>query len=228
MKTWLPALAVLVLSALASSEAHAQIHQGDFRLAFDMSVLSYTMGRIKADSPAGDYKSKDNSFAVGPSSSWNSGLSLAYAASRRVIPGFYLGFQRVKSTGEQELGNTNSDRPEITFSQLELRPFLELAFIPDSRFVPYGVLGFSYLRRASERKDNGQSSDTDNYGIGPMLGLGFHAFAGSKVSIDLGLCYRALFIDDEDQERALEGTGLRDIKQREHALFLTLGASLWL
>jgi Outer membrane protein beta-barrel domain len=228
MKTWLPALAVLVLSALASSEAQAQIHQGDFRLAFDMSMLSFTMGRIKADSPAGDYKAKDNSFALGPSSSPNSGLSIAYAASRRVIPGFYLGFQRVKSTGEQELGNTSTDRPEVTNSQLELRPFLELAFVPDSRFVPYGVLGFSYLRRATERKDNGQSRDTDSYGIGPMLGLGLHAFAGSVASIDLALCYRGLFIDDEDQEGALQGTGLRDIKQREHAVFLTLGASLWL
>ncbi len=227
MKTWPLALAVLALSALTSGNAQAQVRQGDFRLFFDVGLISHTMSRVKAHTPVGDFKDKANVFTIGPGFiSPSYGLGIAYAASRHVLPGLYLAYNRAKLTGEEEFAGQSKDYRERALSQLELRPNLELTMLPGSRFVPYGLLGLSYIRRTVIH-DNGDT-DLTGSGIGPVVGIGAHAFAAKSASFDFGLSFRALFVDDDGKERSLRVRGLDDVKQREYAILFTLGASLWL
>ncbi len=227
MKAWSLACAVVILSALANSQAQAQVDEGDLRLSFDLSLISFRMDRVKADSAAGDYVGKENELGLGTGMSafGSGGIGIAYAASRHVLPGLYLSYQRVKLSSEVEVDDDSNDGPETTFSQLEIRPNVELTFVTNASFVPYGVVGFSYLRRD---RSTDPGNETDHYGVGPVLGLGAHAFAARNVSFDFSLTFRALFIDNDARQDALENLGLDDIKQREYALMFNFGASLWL
>ena len=226
MKALSFAVVLIALAALAPGQAQAQVDQGDFRLFFDTGLMSYTMSRIKADAPAGDFKDKDNQLSIGPGLiGASTGVGVAYAASRHVLPGLYLGFNRTKLTGETEVDGRDADKNDRAFTQLELRPNLELAFLPEASFVPYGLIGLSYIYRGVSVEDD---DDSDSSGIGPVLGLGAHAFAARNVSFDFSFTFRALFINDDDREDALEAAGLKDVKQREYAILFNLGASLWL
>lgn len=227
MKAFLIAISFVFLCLAAPSQSKAQVDRGDVRLFFDTGLFSFTTQRIKADAPPGDYKATDTQLALGPGLIGPStGFGLGYAASRRVIPSLYFGLDRVNLDGEVEIDGDSTDTQERTLLQFELRPFLELALLPDSSFVPYAVLGLSYVRRSIELNDGG--ADSENTGVGPVLGLGAHAFAAPRVSFDFSVTFRALFVDDEDKEDALEAAGLDDIRQREYAILLNLGASLWL
>ncbi len=224
MKVWLSVLVTMGCVALAPVRAHAQVNEGDFRLGFDLSLVSFNSARIKADAPVGDYDRKDNAVGGGTGSPvfGNAGVVLGYAATRHIVPSLYLSFQQLSLKGEEEEGPAKRKDRKSTRNQLEVRPQLELTLRPGTHFVPYGVLGLSYVRRASS------APDTDSFGIGPVLGVGAHAFASSLVSVDFSLTFRALFVNDDDREDALEARGLDDVKFREYAVFFNFGVSFWL
>jgi len=231
MKALLQALVALSLFACAASPARAQVHRGDLRLFFDTGLLSYTMDRVKAEAPGTDFKRSDNQLSIGPGPGAPvAGVGFAYAASRHVLPGLYLGFSHAKLTGETEIdgnrGRVTTSEPEVTFTQLELRPNVELTVNPEGSFVPYLMLGLSFVRQSASVDDDDE--DVTAFGVGPAAGLGFHAFPTSRVSFDLGFTFRALFIDDDDTEDRIERAGFDDVRQREYAFILTLGASYWL
>lgn len=230
MKALLSAICLVFLCLATPGRVHAQVDRGDFRLFFDTSLFTFVTQRIKADAPGGDYKEKDTQLSVGSGIIGpDTGVGLAYAASRHVVPGLYFGINRVKLDGEVEVDGRTTDKNERTIMQFELRPFLELTLIPDSSFVPYAVLGLSYVRRTVDfNSDDADDPDAESTGIGPVVGLGAHALAARSVSFDFAVNFRALFIDDERKEDALQRAGLDDIKQREYAILFTLGASLWL
>ena len=99
---------------------------------------------------------------------------------------------------------------------------LELALMPDARVVPF-VVGGMTLGRAVTRDDD---TDVTMFGLGPALGIGAHAFLTAHASLDLSFTFRGTFFVKNDLDEAVEGAG--DIKTRQYALLLNLGASFWL
>jgi len=232
---------VLALSAgwLAPAVSSAQVTPGAVRLSLDTSLFSFDARREAYSVGTSDVVAKQNITSFGPSSgapgAGTGALSIGYAAAAGyLIPTLRLGLARVGSTQRAEVeGDQRGPEQRSKFTQLELNPLLELAFLPDARFVPFGTVGFSYVHRFAKNEtelQNGSTTSTDDDvpAFGPTLGLGVHAFASERASFDAGLMYRALFPQDGDREDMLETMGARGVSLREHMLALTIGASFWL
>ncbi len=231
----------LALSAgwLFPAVSSAQVTEGDLRLALDTSLFSFNANRVSGSVAGRDVVTKDNVTTFGPGVGGpgfgGGGLAVGYAvASGYLIPTLRFGLARLGSTQRTDVdGDQSGPEQRTSATQLELNPLLEVAFLPDSSFVPFGAVGFSYVHQFAKTEvetQNGRttSTDSDVPGFGPTLGLGFHAFASERASFDMGLTYRALFLKDDDTEDSLEAMGFRDVALREHMLALTLGASFWL
>ncbi|MFT3926782.1 MAG: hypothetical protein QM778_29830 [Myxococcales bacterium] len=209
---WLLCLAGLMLAA-TSSTGHAQIHSGDLRLYLDSGFVTFTSDRRKGEDP--DTKSHANTTNV--SLLGSGGVGLAYVVNRYIVPGFYFSVQHRKTKTEIEGPNGNGVQNTGSATAWEVRPYLEIPFNADSRFVVHAIAGFSVLRPW-------QSFWTDSaIGVGPIVGIGGHGFITPHASLDATVFFRGAFIKDDDAEDAPD-----DPKFRQLSVLFMLGASYWL
>ncbi len=233
MKFPLTLLAVC-LFLLPNQRASAQIEQGQLRLYFDVSLLAYTAQTIRAQSYGSEVTVVDGTLDLGTglSSMNGAGFGVAYAAGDYVLPGLYLSYQRIKLSRRQDVDTQSTEGPERAYHEVELRPYLEAVLNPQSSVVGYGLLGASYLRRSYATKripeEDGGSREGNGYGVGPVVGIGVHAFAGERASFDFSFSFRYLFRHDDDLMDALTESGdFSDIELRETTAMLQFGASFW-
>jgi hypothetical protein len=214
---WLFCLTGLLL-AITSSKGHAQLHPGDLRLYMDSTFVSFNSDRVRGDIGNNDnVLSKANTTSVGLLG--GGGIGLAYVVSKHIVPGIYFSIWRTKtkvSVDGDQVGDSDSNK------SWELRPYLEIPFNPNSRFVVHGIAGLSILRPW-----RGLYTE-EAIGVGPVVGLGGHGFITDHVSLDATLLFRAAFVFDDERQDQLEATGTDDPKLRQLSVMLMLGASYWL
>ncbi len=219
------ALAAFWVFGFGATSARAQVRESDFRLALEVGIVDWTSEREKGEVPLGDYEQRRNTLGAGPSAGAGSaGVILGYAASRRFVPSVYFGIEHEKLEVETERATVRV-QGHAQARSFELRPFLEITLIPESRFVPYVLLGFSVRRRVIDPDGEAESS---RLAYGPVVGVGAHGFVVARASFDFALLFRGGFVNDEDRETVLERSGVEDVKQRELALTFCLGTSFWL
>lgn len=206
-------LVVLGMSWLALGRAHAQVREGDVRLYLDSGLFSWAKEVTEVEAAGVTQKSETTGTTSGLLV--GGGVGLGYALSRYLVPELYASLQNAKIETEEGDG--------ITFRQWELRPCVEVPLLPEERFVPY-LMGGMTLGRAVSKADG--DADITMFGLGPALGAGAHAFLTDHASLDLGLAFRGTFYVQNDlEDDALGGV---DLKTKQYALLLTLGASFWL
>lgn len=213
-------LAGLMLG-FASSPCHAQIHPGDLRMYIDSGFINFDSDRMRAKLPNGDKElDRNNTVTVGPLGV--GGIGLAYVVSKYIVPGAYFSLQNTRNRVKTKTGGDSHESDGASQRRWELRPYLEVPFNASSPFVVGAVGGLSLLRQVNSPGDHSR------FGAGPIVGLAGHGFVTQKVSLDVSLLFRAAFIKDDDARNAAENGGLRDVKFRDLALLLNVGASYWL
>jgi hypothetical protein len=204
-------LVALALAWLAASSSQAQVRDGDLRLYLDASVVSWL--KLVSETEALGVTSEDETITLS-SGLVGGGAGLGYAVTRHLLPELYVSLQNVK---------IDANGADATVRQWELRPCLEVALLPGQRFVPF-VMGGMTLGRIVSKGD--LENELTMFGLGPALGAGAHAFLTEHASLDLALAFRGTFFVQNDVEDDLpDGV---DIKIRQYALLLTVGASFWL
>lgn len=204
-------LVVSVLSWLAAGRSHAQVREGDLRLYLDASLVSWT--KLISETEALGVSSEDETITLSTGVFAGGGAGLGYAVTPYLLPELYVSLQNVKI----------DDDGDATLRQWELRPCLEVPLLPGQRFVPF-VMGGMTLGRVVSKGD--LDNELTMFGLGPALGAGAHAFLTEHASLDLALAFRGTFFVKNDLEDDLPD-GI-DIKMKQYALLLTVGASFWL
>jgi hypothetical protein len=194
---------VCVLILGESASASAQIKEGDLRLFLDGSLVSWTKQTTEVDTFFGSNSSDSKLLATGIFT--GGGAGVGYAVTRYLVPQLYMSLQntRIKDSGG------------ATLRQWDLRPCLEVPILPDERVVPYALAGLTLGRLRV--KDNGD--DIKLFGLGPVAGVGVHAFLTPRASLDASFTFQGTFFVKDDSEGS---------KTKQYALLLNLGASFWL
>lgn len=238
MKHCLVALILLTGSNLTTTPVHAQVQQGDFRLALEMNAFAFTAARVRASAGNGfDVTGKSDDVTFGPlgADSTTAGFTFGYAATSSFVPSVYLGFGRFhrENSTEVEGDKIDSQASKQSYTRFEVRPNLEIPiempFAPSLGVVPFARAGMSYVHTWQKSKIKDDSGTTYNQdGLGPLVGLGVHAFAGPLASFDASFDFRALFITNDHLTEQWEMSGVDNVKIRQYTIMLNLGASLWL
>jgi hypothetical protein len=205
-------LVAMGLLWLVTDSAHAQVREGDLRLFLDGSLFGWMKQVDKTE--GGGLSVKDETTTKATSLLGGGGIGLGYAVSRYIVPELYASVQSAKI--EDDSGTASA-------RQWELRPCLEVPLLPSRRVVPYVMGGLTMGRLVT--KDIGDD-DISMFGLGPALGAGAHAFLTEHASLDVSLNFRGTFFVQNDLADALPA-GV-DLKTRQYALLLNVGASFWL
>lgn len=195
-------LIVCTLLLGASAPASAQIKEGNLRLFLDGSIVSWTKQRTKTDltfvTPTTETKLVETGIFPG------GGAGLGYAVTRHLVPELYLSMHNAHSGG-------------TTLRQWDLRPSLEIPILPDASVVPYAMAGLTLGR--IRLKDSADDVNAKLFGLGPVAGIGVHAFLTPRASLDASFTFQGTFFVKDDSDRA---------KTKQYALLLNIGASFWL
>lgn len=207
----LAALSVLVASPLA----HAQLRQGDLRLALDVDVLSVGWTKLVPDD--GSPARKQTTVGVGPSQFGASevalpsaplGVGVGYVLRPKWLLGARLGF------GYDHTSSAESS-PAASY--------LTWTFMPGVTYVPFGdqlkyFVNFSPLLEFTRRKQG--DAQQVRFGGCFSLGLGTMLLLTESATLDMGLYFEGRFPDVDEKPKAK--TELSDLRW-----LLRVGLSVW-
>lgn len=176
------------------------------------NVECYDYQHIEDD----DVSLVQRNLSIGPFS--NGGAGIGYSISRRLVPQLYVALVYGETTYEAKYdGERDYDKADML--KYEVRPSLEIALLPESRFVPFVVVGAAVGGSSVTISDETIRA----VGTGGSLSVGLHAFIVPQASADVSFTYRLLGMVDDDRDSQLE-----DARNLLHGLFLNVGVSFWL